>query len=210
MTNTTFTKRAHPPENYNDLHILNLLLIYNKFLGAQICLGLRTLQTVVLYRYVALAMIDLFIIRTSKLSSPAIYGNYKYSIDFSANSGQSLMPVEKVASGGERNRLFLVLKSLLKGCQLLKKSKCKFIVIPCNTAHYNNNQLSYAGAVRRAGFPPAERAGRPRRGGAPQRAPLGVALRNWRRTSDLERRASVCRLFAATPPLELRRRAARS
>ena len=30
----------------------------------------------------------------------------------------------------------LVLKSLLKGCQLLKKSKCKFIVIPCNTAHY--------------------------------------------------------------------------
>ena len=53
-----------------------------------------------------------FIIRTSKLSSPAIYGNYKYSIDFSANSGQSMMPVEKVASGGERNRLFLVLKSL--------------------------------------------------------------------------------------------------
>ncbi len=30
----------------------------------------------------------------------------------------------------------LVLKSLLKGCRLLKKSKCKFIVIPCNTAHY--------------------------------------------------------------------------
>ncbi len=29
-----------------------------------------------------------------------------------------------------------VLKSLLKGCQLLKKNKCKFIVIPCNTAHY--------------------------------------------------------------------------
>ena len=29
-----------------------------------------------------------------------------------------------------------VLNSLLKGCQLLKKSKCKFIVIPCNTAHY--------------------------------------------------------------------------
>ena len=53
-----------------------------------------------------------FIIRSSKLSSPTIYGNYKYSIDFSANSGQSLMPVEKVASGGERNRLFLVLKSL--------------------------------------------------------------------------------------------------
>ena len=30
----------------------------------------------------------------------------------------------------------LVLKSLLKGCRLLKKSKCKFIVVPCNTAHY--------------------------------------------------------------------------
>ena len=29
-----------------------------------------------------------------------------------------------------------VLKSLLKGCQLLEKNKCKFIVIPCNTAHY--------------------------------------------------------------------------
>ena len=29
-----------------------------------------------------------------------------------------------------------VLKSLLNGCQILKKSKCKFIVIPCNTAHY--------------------------------------------------------------------------
>ena len=30
----------------------------------------------------------------------------------------------------------LVLKSLLTGCQTLKKSGCKFIVIPCNTAHY--------------------------------------------------------------------------
>ena len=29
-----------------------------------------------------------------------------------------------------------VLKSLINGCQILKKSKCKFIVIPCNTAHY--------------------------------------------------------------------------
>tara|TARA_B100001059_G_C17724911_1_gene522870 strand:- start:396 stop:1145 length:750 start_codon:yes stop_codon:yes gene_type:complete len=29
-----------------------------------------------------------------------------------------------------------VLKSLVTGCQILKKSKCKFIVIPCNTAHY--------------------------------------------------------------------------
>ena len=29
-----------------------------------------------------------------------------------------------------------VLKSLLEGCKLLEKNKCKFIVIPCNTAHY--------------------------------------------------------------------------
>ena len=29
-----------------------------------------------------------------------------------------------------------VLKSLLEGCKVLKRSKCKFIVIPCNTAHY--------------------------------------------------------------------------
>ena len=29
-----------------------------------------------------------------------------------------------------------VLKSLIAGCLLLQKSKCKFIVIPCNTAHY--------------------------------------------------------------------------
>ena len=30
----------------------------------------------------------------------------------------------------------LVLKSLINGCHVLKKAKCKFIVIPCNTAHY--------------------------------------------------------------------------
>tara|TARA_Y100000389_G_scaffold83430_1_gene80007 strand:- start:1522 stop:2268 length:747 start_codon:yes stop_codon:yes gene_type:complete len=35
-----------------------------------------------------------------------------------------------------KKKYLLVLKSLLNGCQLLKKSKCKFIVIPCNTAHY--------------------------------------------------------------------------
>ena len=34
-----------------------------------------------------------------------------------------------------------VLKSLLKGCKLLEKNKCKFIVIPCNTAHYWFNDL---------------------------------------------------------------------
>ena len=34
------------------------------------------------------------------------------------------------------NRYSKVLKSLMEGCLLLQKSKCKFIVIPCNTAHY--------------------------------------------------------------------------
>ena len=29
-----------------------------------------------------------------------------------------------------------VLNSLLRGCRLLQKNNCKFIVIPCNTAHY--------------------------------------------------------------------------
>ena len=29
-----------------------------------------------------------------------------------------------------------VLKSLVEGCRFLQKSKCKFISIPCNTAHY--------------------------------------------------------------------------
>ena len=29
-----------------------------------------------------------------------------------------------------------VLKSLVEGCIFLQKNKCKFIVIPCNTAHY--------------------------------------------------------------------------
>ena len=35
-----------------------------------------------------------------------------------------------------KKKYLIVLKSLLEGCRLLKKSKCKFIVIPCNTAHY--------------------------------------------------------------------------
>ena len=29
-----------------------------------------------------------------------------------------------------------VLKSLIKGCLMLQKNNCKFIVMPCNTAHY--------------------------------------------------------------------------
>ena len=34
-----------------------------------------------------------------------------------------------------------VLKSLIGGCRLLENSKCKFIVIPCNTAHYWHDDL---------------------------------------------------------------------
>ena len=35
-----------------------------------------------------------------------------------------------------RKKYLSVLKSLINGCNLLRKSNCKFIVIPCNTAHY--------------------------------------------------------------------------
>ncbi len=35
-----------------------------------------------------------------------------------------------------KKKYLSVLDSLLNGCRLLKKSNCKFIVIPCNTAHY--------------------------------------------------------------------------
>ena len=34
------------------------------------------------------------------------------------------------------NKYQKVLKSLVEGCKFLKKNKCKFISIPCNTAHY--------------------------------------------------------------------------
>ena len=35
-----------------------------------------------------------------------------------------------------KSKYLSVLKNLINGCNLLKKSNCKFIVIPCNTAHY--------------------------------------------------------------------------
>ena len=38
-------------------------------------------------------------------------------------------------------RYFNVLDELVKGCRLLQKNKCKFIVMPCNTAHYWYNDL---------------------------------------------------------------------
>ena len=33
-------------------------------------------------------------------------------------------------------KYFNVLKALVQGCKMLEKNKCKFIVMPCNTAHY--------------------------------------------------------------------------
>ena len=33
-------------------------------------------------------------------------------------------------------KYYNVLKSLIDGCKMLQKNKCKFIVMPCNTAHY--------------------------------------------------------------------------
>ena len=42
----------------------------------------------------------------------------------------------RFSNSKNKKKYKLVLDSLLKGCRLLKKDKCKFIVIPCNTAHY--------------------------------------------------------------------------
>ena len=33
-------------------------------------------------------------------------------------------------------KYYNVLKGLVEGCKMLQKNKCKFIVMPCNTAHY--------------------------------------------------------------------------
>tara|TARA_Y100000590_G_scaffold95172_1_gene107912 strand:+ start:837 stop:1517 length:681 start_codon:yes stop_codon:yes gene_type:complete len=40
------------------------------------------------------------------------------------------------------NKYNKVLSSLLKGCYLLQKNNCKFIVIPCNTAHHWYDDLN--------------------------------------------------------------------
>ena len=42
----------------------------------------------------------------------------------------------KIHSKKNKKKYLLVLKNLISGCKLLQKSNCKFIVIPCNTAHY--------------------------------------------------------------------------
>jgi len=40
-----------------------------------------------------------------------------------------------------KKKYLSVLKSLINGCKILKRGNCKFIVIPCNTAHYWFNDL---------------------------------------------------------------------
>ena len=43
---------------------------------------------------------------------------------------------DKMGKPNDLKKYNKVLKSLVAGCESLQKSKCKFIVIPCNTAHY--------------------------------------------------------------------------
>ena len=38
-------------------------------------------------------------------------------------------------------KYYNVLNALVKGCKMLQKNKCKFIVMPCNTAHYWHDDL---------------------------------------------------------------------
>tara|TARA_A100001015_G_scaffold304784_1_gene396542 strand:- start:677 stop:1435 length:759 start_codon:yes stop_codon:yes gene_type:complete len=44
--------------------------------------------------------------------------------------------LDKSTKTNNKEKYLKVLKSLLKGCKLLEINNCKFIVIPCNTAHY--------------------------------------------------------------------------
>ena len=48
----------------------------------------------------------------------------------------------KKISKTSKKKYLAVLDSLLKGCKLLENNKCKFIVIPCNTAHYWYDDLN--------------------------------------------------------------------
>ena len=38
-------------------------------------------------------------------------------------------------------KYYNVLNALVEGCKMLEKNKCKFIVMPCNTAHYWHNDI---------------------------------------------------------------------
>ena len=48
----------------------------------------------------------------------------------------------KKINKASKKKYLAVLDSLLKGCKLLENNKCKFIVIPCNTAHYWYDDLN--------------------------------------------------------------------
>ncbi len=52
-------------------------------------------------------------VRAQLRSAPGPQGSYTYRLEFSANPGQPMQELSKVASGGERSRLMLVLKRYL-------------------------------------------------------------------------------------------------
>ena len=52
-------------------------------------------------------------VRAQLRPSPTVHGTYSYRFEFSANPGQAMQELSKVASGGERSRLMLVLKRYL-------------------------------------------------------------------------------------------------
>ena len=52
-------------------------------------------------------------VRATPKAAPSVSGTHSYRLEFSANPGQALQELSKVASGGERSRLMLVLKRFL-------------------------------------------------------------------------------------------------
>jgi DNA repair protein RecN (Recombination protein N) len=52
-------------------------------------------------------------VRSVRRTAPGPLGTHAYTLEFSANPGQDLQDLSKVASGGERSRLMLVLKRYL-------------------------------------------------------------------------------------------------
>jgi DNA repair protein RecN (Recombination protein N) len=54
-----------------------------------------------------------FAVKAELRTAPSATGTYSYRLEFSANPGQSMQDLAKVASGGERSRLMLVLKRFL-------------------------------------------------------------------------------------------------
>ena len=62
-----------------------------------------------------------------------IFSNIKNTLD---SIGIKFDIFTKEGSFYENGAIDNVLKELIKGCKLLEKNKCKFIVMPCNTAHF--------------------------------------------------------------------------